>query len=211
MAYMVVRNVILILLAMAGFAAVHSLTAGAAVKYRLQRVFDGRLVEGWYRLAYNLFSGVSIAPVLLLSIALPDQVLYVVALPYLLLLLCIQAIGVLGLLWGVFSFDLWRFVGIRQVLAYTAGEPLPLPEETLQQGGIYGIVRHPLYLFVLLMLWPIPVMTLNILVFNVGATLYLVIGSLIEERRLLDAYGETYRSYRQRVPWLIPWPFLKRR
>jgi protein-S-isoprenylcysteine O-methyltransferase Ste14 len=146
-----------------------------------------------------------------LVVALPDRVLYSVAPPYLFVLLCIQALGALGFLWGMFSVDLWRFVGIRQVFAYFSREPLPLPEEPLQEGGIYGIVRHPLYLFGLLILWAIPVMTLNVLLLNAGATLYLVVGSLIEERRLLDGYGEVYRRYRQRVPWLLPWPFLKRR
>lgn len=208
---MVIRNVILILLAMAAFSAVHSLTAGFGVKRRLKGVFDERLVEGWYRLAYNVFSVASIVPVLLLMAALPDRVLYVVGPPCLFLLLGIQAVGVLGFLWGAFSVDLWRFLGVRQVLAYFSGEALPLPDETLQEGGIYKIVRHPLYLFSLLVIWPIPMMTLNLLVFNAGATVYLVVGSLIEERRLLDAYGETYRRYRRRVPWLIPRPFLKHR
>lgn len=211
MAGLAARNGLVILLAVAGFAAVHSLTAGSGTKRRLQRVLGERLVEGWYRLAYNLFSVLSLAPVLVLTAALPDRVLYAVTPPYLFLLLCIQAIGALGFLWGLLSVDLWRFIGVRQVLAYAAGAPLPLPEEPLQQQGVYGIVRHPLYLFALLMLWPVPVMTLNLLMFNVGATLYLAVGSLVEERRLLDAYGETYHRYRQRVPWLIPFPFLRHR
>lgn len=208
---MAVRNVTLILLAMAGFAVIHSLTAGIGVKHRLKRVFDERLVEGWYRLVYNVFSVISIAPVLWLMATLPDRVLYVVRLPYLFLLLCIQALGVLGFLLGAFSVDLWRFIGIRQVLAFFSGDRLPLQEEALQEKGIYGISRHPLYFFSLLLIWPIPVMTLNLLAFNIGATLYLIIGSLFEEHRLLDAHGETYRCYCRKVPWLIPWPFLKHR
>jgi protein-S-isoprenylcysteine O-methyltransferase Ste14 len=204
---MIARNVILILLAMTGFAVVHSLTAGSGVKRYLLKTFDARLVEGWYRLAYNVFSVVSFAPVLLLAFILADRAIYTMAPPCLYLLLCIQVFGVLGFLWGVFSIDVWRFIGTRQVVAYLAGEPLPLPEEPLQEGGIYGLVRHPLYLFALLIVWPIPLMTVNTLLLNAGVTLYLLVGSLIEERRLLNAYGETYHRYRQRVPWLIPWPF----
>ena len=208
---MVVGNALLILLAGVGFSALHSLTAGSALKQRLQKVLDARLVEGWYRLAYNLVSVVSIAPLLLLVAVLPDRNLYVVPPPYSFVLLCIQLVGAIGFLWGAFSVDLWRFIGARQVVAYLGGEPLPLPDEPLQQEGIYRLVRHPLYLFGLLMLWPIPVMTLNLLVASLGATLYVIIGSLIEERRLLNAYGEKYRQYRQRVPWLIPFPSEKHR
>jgi protein-S-isoprenylcysteine O-methyltransferase Ste14 len=37
-----------------------------------------------------------------------------------------------------------------------------------------------------------------------GATLYFTLGSLLEERRLEVTFGQAYRDYRQRVPWLIP-------
>jgi protein-S-isoprenylcysteine O-methyltransferase Ste14 len=211
MANSMVYNGSLILLAVVSFAALHSLTAGSRVKRYLQKVLGDRIVEGWYRLAYNLFSVVTIIPSLVLVALLPDRVLYVIPAPYALLMLCIQAIGMVGFLGGLFSIDLSRFLGTRQVAAYLAGDTLPLPEEPLQEGGVYAIVRHPLYLFALVMLWPLPIMTFNVLVFNVGATLYLGIGSLIEERRLLSAYGKAYHDYCQRVPWLIPWPFLRNR
>jgi hypothetical protein len=38
-------------------------------------------------------------------------------------------------------------------------------------------------------------------------TLYFIIGSLLEERKLLAYYGEAYREYRQRVPGLFPLPW----
>jgi len=71
-------------------------------------------------------------------------------------------------------------------------------------NGMYRFVRHPLYFFSLLALWSMPVMTVNLLMFNIGATLYFVIGSRVEERRLVQSYGEAYRAYQQRVPGLIP-------
>jgi protein-S-isoprenylcysteine O-methyltransferase Ste14 len=97
-------------------------------------------------------------------------------------------------------------MGVRQARAFLASDPLPLPDEPLQTGGVYRLVRHPLYTFSLLMVWAAPVMTLNTLWFNLGATLYVLVGSLIEERRLAAGYGEPYSSYRRQVSWLIPWP-----
>jgi protein-S-isoprenylcysteine O-methyltransferase Ste14 len=43
-------------------------------------------------------------------------------------------------------------------------------------------------------------------------TSYLVLGSRLEERKLLLYHGDAYRYYRQRVPGLIPrpWRFLTR-
>jgi protein-S-isoprenylcysteine O-methyltransferase Ste14 len=51
-------------------------------------------------------------------------------------------------------------------------------------------------------------MTLNVLTFNIGATLYFAIGSWIEERRLARLYGQVYRDYCRRVPWPLPCPRL---
>ena len=35
-------------------------------------------------------------------------------------------------------------------------------------------------------------------------TAYFIIGSILEERRLLARFGDAYREYQQRVPMLIP-------
>jgi protein-S-isoprenylcysteine O-methyltransferase Ste14 len=202
-------NAVLILLAVAGFGFVHSLTAGDSLKRLLERAFGERFAEGWQRFAYNGISVITLVPSLLLLMLLPDHVLYRVPPPYLWLAIGVQGIGIIGFLWGLLLVDVWRLAGIRQVLAYLSGDKLPLPPEPLQERGIYAVVRHPLYFFGLLMLWSTPVMTLNIVMLNVGATIYLIVGSLIEERRLLRAYGERYRQYCERVPWLVPCNFWK--
>lgn len=203
---MFVHNVLLMSFAFGGFALFHSLMAGAQLKTRLKRVLDARIVEGWYRLVYNLLAIVSIVPVLALLATLPDLVLYSIPFPYAIGPVGVQGVGLLGLLWSLFSFDLWRFVGISQALAYLSGEALPLADEPLQEKGAFSLVRHPVYFFSLLLIWATSIMTLNLLLFNMWATIYVVIGSLIEEHRLEGLYGDTYRSYRRRVSWLIPCP-----
>jgi protein-S-isoprenylcysteine O-methyltransferase Ste14 len=188
------------------FGIIHSLTAGVAPKKRLSVVLPTRLVEGWYRLLYNVFSAITIAPVLIAVATLPDRVVYSVPAPWPLLFRLVQLGGAAGLVGALFVTDVFRFAGISQAVAYLSGESLPLPPERLQVKGMYTVVRHPLYLFSLLAIWPMPTMTLNMLLFNIGATLYFVVGSLIEERRLERTYGEAYRAYQKRVPWLIPVP-----
>lgn len=205
----VIQNVVLITLAFLMFGVAHSGLAGLEPKRRLQALFSERLVEGWYRIVYNILSVVTISPVLAMVAMLPDQVLYRLDMPWALVMRAVQAAGALGLVGALFFTDVFRFAGIAQVIAYFSGRPLPLPPEPLQEKGMYALVRHPLYFFSLLAIWPMPTMTLNTLLFNLGATAYFIIGSRVEERRLERIHGEAYRAYRQRVPWLIPWPFFR--
>ncbi len=203
---MIVRNSASILLAFCGFAFIHSLLAGRGVKDRLKPILGERFVEGWYRLAYNLFAAMTILPVFALVVLLPDRPLYVVAMPWSLIMRGIQALGVIGLVGALFVTDVWDFTGFKQAVAYLAGEPLPAPAPPLQEKGMYRVVRHPLYFFTLVAIWPSPSLTVNTLFLNIGVTLYIIIGSLIEERRLGRIYGDAYRNYRRRVSWLIPLP-----
>lgn len=203
---MLIRNAALILGAMALFGVIHSLTAGLAPKARLKRVLDDRLVEGWYRLAYNVLSAITLLPVLAALVLLPDQVVYQIEGPVAWLMRGAQLVGLAGLVGALAVTDVWRFLGLRQAVAYLQGEPLPLPEPPLVVRGMYRLTRHPLYFFSLLVIWPMPVMTLNTLLFNTGATLYLTAGSLIEEQRLLRRHGEAYRAYREQTSWLLPLP-----
>jgi len=54
------------------------------------------------------------------------------------------------------------------------------------------------------MLWLLPVMTWNMLALSIGITVYTLIGSLLEERRLAQQFGQEYAAYKERTPWLIP-------
>jgi len=49
-----------------------------------------------------------------------------------------------------------------------------------------------------------PIMTSSLLVLNIGLTIYLVVGALYEERKLVREFGETYIDYQQRTPMIIP-------
>jgi protein-S-isoprenylcysteine O-methyltransferase Ste14 len=199
-------NVIAILMAMIFFGGIHSLTAGPGLRTQIKRWLGERFVEGWYRLGYNLLSGLTMVPALVLMLLLPDRILYRLPFPWMLVPVTVQMVGFLGLIYSLRFVDLWRFLGLRQVWAYFAEEPLPLPPEPFQERGLYALVRHPQYFLALIVIWPVPVLTLNWLAFNLASTLYIVVGSLIEERRLERVYGAPYRDYKRRVPWLLPCP-----
>ena len=56
----------------------------------------------------------------------------------------------------------------------------------------------------LVFIWFTPLMTTNLLAFNLGATVYLIVGAMFEERKLLREYGQEYARYRSQTPMLVP-------
>ncbi len=197
---------ITVLLAMFIWAMLHSLLAGQGIKQRIRRRLGDRAYHGFYRLGYNLFATITFAPVLWIALVRSGVVVWSIPAGWMFVSLAIQVVGLIGLVTTLIQIDLPRFAGLSQARAYLTGNSLPLTHERLQTGGLYALVRHPLYLFSLLAIWPLPVMTEGILAFNVAATLYFVVGSRFEERRLVAAFGQEYVEYRRRVPWLIPVP-----
>ncbi len=92
-------------------------------------------------------------------------------------------------------FDHARFLG----LTAQAGARTPL-----RIVGPYRFVRHPLMLGLLIALWAQPIMPRDLLMLNVGLTIYILIAIRLEERDLVREFGEEYEEYRRQVPALIP-------
>lgn len=115
----------------------------------------------------------------------------------------LQGVGMVVTGWAMASYDLSRFAGLRQIRAARRGETLA--EESLVLSWLHQWVRHPIYTGLLLVIWcrPLGVQTLAT---NLFATLYLLVGVVLEERKLVAIYGESYRQLQRRVPCLMPWP-----
>jgi protein-S-isoprenylcysteine O-methyltransferase Ste14 len=202
---MIPSSFLIILLAFGAYGALHSLLAADAVKARAQQLLGAKAYRS-YRLAFNLLSGLALLPVLYLVWRLPDSELWRIPWPWLLLTLAIQAGAGLGLLLSFRVTGSLEFLGMAQFLHLRE----PVRPERLRVDGLYRWMRHPIYSFSLLILWLAPVMSNNLLAVAVGVTLYIIVGTRLEERKLLRQFGEDYRNYQQTVPMFIPGLKLKR-
>lgn len=118
------------------------------------------------------------------------------------IILSLFALGWLLVLFSTFVINHFDLFGLRQVYMYWQGQEYePLKFST---PGLYKVVRHPLYLGWLLAFWSTPTMAITHLIFALVTTVYILIAVRLEERDLLNYYGETYADYCRRVPMLIP-------
>jgi protein-S-isoprenylcysteine O-methyltransferase Ste14 len=197
-----------VLTALLAYGAFHSATASAACKTRVASLLGQRSFLGLYRLSYSILSVLTFLPVVSLLTARPGSTVWNAQGVTADVLLAIRAMAGIGVAAALMQIDALRFLGIKDASAYFRGRELPLPAERLATGGIYRLVRHPLYLFSMIALWTSPIMTESLLGFTLGATIYFVVGSILEERKMAGAFGEEWSAYREAVPWLIP--FVKR-
>jgi protein-S-isoprenylcysteine O-methyltransferase Ste14 len=182
---------------------VHSLLITTGVRRWFER--KGAAWFGLYRIGYACFSLCSLLPLLWYTTTLPQQPLDLPS-------ACIQSVQWLLFLYALVMFigglrvyDLQAFLGFRQWRDYRSGRTYTAP--SLKKTGILRYVRHPWYSGGIAFLWSLPELTDVTLITRSILTAYLIVGTLLEERKLRHSLGEPYRSYCHEVPMLIPWKF----
>jgi protein-S-isoprenylcysteine O-methyltransferase Ste14 len=118
-------------------------------------------------------------------------------------------IAVLLFFTGARHYDILQFLGLRQ-LRKGASHSALTETGKLDTAGILGITRHPWYLGTIMLIWARG-LDVSALITNIVLTIYLIVGTVLEERKLLIEYGEDYRRYQERVSMLIPFKYLKSR
>jgi methanethiol S-methyltransferase len=112
---------------------------------------------------------------------------------------------------GAKHYDFQSFLGIKQLMVRETQVLLSTNQDFLP-NGVFNITRHPWYLGSLLAIWtifreyPSPLFVASIILSG-----YLVVGTLLEERKIIQEYGDRYRHYQQQVSMLFPWKWLKNR
>lgn len=179
------------------FGTLHSLLARDFAKRRMA----GWMGDRYLRTFYVFISGISL--VLLLYLWRPIAGVWWRTEGIFYWLLTILYLGcVVGMIYTSFFIDYLDFLGIRSLLRTIKNRPPRSP--AFSAKGPYAHCRHPMYLFLLMALWISPVMTYGRLEFAFMGSLYLVIGTFLEERNLRQELGEIYDLYRENVPMWIP-------
>jgi protein-S-isoprenylcysteine O-methyltransferase Ste14 len=117
-------------------------------------------------------------------------------------LTALESAGWATLLISTFLIDHFELFGLRDAFAHAR------PAVRFRTPLLYRVVRHPMYLGMLLALWSAPVMTAGHCLLAGLLTGYLLVGVRHEERDLVRAFGEDYRRYQAQVPMLLPLPSL---
>lgn len=151
---------------------------------------------------YGLTSGIALLLVLVFwqksptLIARADEIIFW-------LLRALFCLCYAGIFWGNKSLGSFDMLGVKPLMRYISNRPGK--QQQIMAKGPYRWVRHPLYLFIIVIIWSCPVLTLDRLLFNIMWTVWIVIGTYLEDRDLHREFGSQYREYSSQVPMLIPY------
>lgn len=189
---------ILVFVTMGAWGVLHSWLAAFSTK-RLARTIFGKGIDRYYRLIFVAMAVLTLIPILGLVALLPSTLFWVIPPPWLYLTLAVQFLALIGILATLYQTDLMAFAGVKQL-----NDPEVERKNDLVTGGVYRIIRHPMYFFSLVIFWLMPYVTDLIFAFFLASSLYFLIGTIPEEQKLLEIYGEAYERYQQKVPRIIP-------
>jgi methanethiol S-methyltransferase len=173
------------------FAAHHSLLARTGAKAWLARLVPSaaeRTIYVWTA------SGLLLA-VCLLWRPVPGS-LYDVPGVWRLPFYSLQLLGAVLTIRSAGVIDPLELAGIRKATARPS-------RDVLKVVGPFRVVRHPIYLGWMLIVFGAPTMTLNRLLFATISSAYLVLAIPWEEKSLIAAHGEAYRAYQRQVRWRV--------
>ena len=197
---------LLIALLWAGYCVLHSYLISTRFTNLMNRVL--KKYYAFYRLFYILISLFLLIPLINYTTKLDHKVIidygqYLDILRYILI-----SGSLLMFFWAFFfNYHSLSFFGIRQIL--NAGKiKKSNPSDEIKRSGLLGIMRHPMYFALIIYLW-CQTHKMSDIVVNIVLTVYIVIGTVLEGKKLVLEFGEAYIKYQKEVPMLIPFTKIK--
>lgn len=194
----------LILIFFLWFALLHSMLASEGAKQFVKERYPSILP--FYRIIYNIISVITFY-IFYASSPRPDIILYDLKYPFDLIILIPQILSIAGIIWTIMHIDGKEFLGINQIIRMMNknynSETLD-EESNLRITGPYKHSRHPIYFFAITFLASRPEMNLFYGVSLICFIAYFYIGSIYEERKLVDRFGEQYIGYQNTTGRILP-------
>lgn len=186
--------------------AVHSLLASISAKEFVASRFEKFMP--YYRLTYNILAVVLLFVPLGIMHSFDGGWLWRWTGVFSWISIALTALAIVGFFWSSKYYDMGEFLGFRQMSEQIASVD---DQEQFYLSPFHRWVRHPWYFFALLLIWTRD-MNEAMLISAIMMTLYFIIGSSFEDKKLIRYHGEIYQRYRELVPGLIPlpWKYLTR-
>jgi len=173
------------------FGLLHSFTASNRCKVLF---YSAGMQPHQYRLLYSVAGALTTVAWVWFVQQLTDTQLYQSSGLVWWLLLSLQLLGAAIALAALLPIDGAVFLGLRKS---------PSDADPFVVEGIYKFIRHPMYSGAMLILLFMPEQTMNGLNFAIMVSVYFVVGSKFEEKRMLLEHSD-YESYQKTVPAFIP-------
>jgi len=178
------------------FGVLHSVLAAGWWKLKMQAWLGANYK--YYPLAYSIFAAVTMILILVFQFTMQSPLLFPMPL-WAKMLAGIPVLAGLAIM----------LVICRKYFFYLSGISVfykTQPDPVLQTNGLHRYMRHPLYFGTLLFIWSLFLMMpyLNHLLACIIITVYTLLGAQIEEKKLVEQFGEKYIEYKKQVPMIVP-------
>ena len=179
-----------------------SLTVTGCLRVKLGEYFR------FYRLLYNFTAFITLVPLFLYTQTFRGYVIFRWEGYLLFVKILLAGLSAVLLIAGALKYDMFQFIGVRQIKSGNPHSSLSGDGEIVT-SGILGVTRHPWYFGSIIFVWIYyEEMFVSTLVVNIILTVYLCIGAVLEERKLLFEFGASYRDYMTRVSMLFPFKWI---
>jgi len=203
------QDYILLSLLWIAYCVVHSALISITVTDFLERALRDKY--RFYRLFFNIFSVGTLVPLFMYSNSArwETELLFSWEGHLRIIQYCLIALAAILVLTGARHYSMLQFLGIQQILQEKSGGGMT-GTGGIDNNGVLSAVRHPWYLAVFILLWAKD-LNLTGITINLVLSAYLVIGTLLEERKLVFKCGEKYELYQGQVSMFIPLKWLRSR
>lgn len=162
----------------------------------------------FYRLFFNFVALFTLIPVLHYCESLRGQVIFRWDGFLLVLQLIFGATALFFFVSGTLKYNMLEFFGVMQILSGNSHSTLS-ENGNIETSGILSLTRHPWYLATIIFIWVCNSdMYISTLIMNTIFTVYILIGTVLEERKLITEFGGNYREYQKRVSMIFPFKWL---
>ncbi len=192
---------LIIAVAWTAYLALHSAMISISVTDRLKRIMGDHY--RWYRLIFNAVAIGTLIPLTMLSTRLRDPMFFTWEGCLLYLKWALRALGISLFIAGLRHYSFLQFLGIRQALDGSQHN-LMNASGAIDESGILGLIRHPFYAGTFVLFWARELDATRLII-NIIVSVYLVIGTILEERKLVAEFGDAYEAYKRRVSMFFPW------